>query len=43
MTVNGAVVHDAVVAKDTSTLLTWPARDNDRTMLYGAALPITVP
>jgi len=23
--------------------LTWPAPDNDRTMLYGAALPITVP
>ena len=43
VTVNGAVVHDAVVAKDTSTLLAWAARDNDRTMLYGAALPVTVP
>ena len=43
VTVNGAVVHDAVVAKDTGALLTWAARDNDRTMLYAAALSITVP
>ncbi len=41
--VNGATVHDAVVMKDTGTLLTWAARDNDRTMLYGAALAIDVP
>ena len=43
VTVNGAVVHEAVVVKDTATLLAWAARDNDRTMLYGAALPIVVP
>ena len=43
ITVNGATVHDAPVVKDTGTLLTWAARDNDRTMLYGAALPIEVP
>lgn len=41
--VNGSRVHDAVVKKDAATLLTWAARDNDRTMLYGAALPIAVP
>ena len=43
VTVNGTVVHEALVAKDTGTLLAWAARDNDRTMLYGAALPIAVP
>jgi hypothetical protein len=31
------------VAKDTATLLKWAARDNDRTMLYGAELSIAVP
>jgi hypothetical protein len=30
------------VRKDLETLLTWAARDNDRTMLYGAALPIVL-
>ena len=29
--------------RDVATLLTWAARDDDRTMLYGAALPIVVP
>ena len=43
VSVNGTVVHEAVVARDTATLLAWAARDNDRTMLYGAALPISVP
>ena len=43
VTVNGATVHDGVVAKDVGALLKWAARDNDRTMLYGAELPITVP
>lgn len=43
VTVNGREVHRAVVAKDARTLLTWAARDNDRTMLYGAALSVTVP
>lgn len=41
--VNGRVVHDGPVKADVATLLTWAARDNDRTMLYGAALAITVP
>jgi hypothetical protein len=41
--VNGATVHDSVVTRDVATLLAWAARDDDRTMLYGAALAITVP
>jgi poly(3-hydroxybutyrate) depolymerase len=43
VTVNGRVMHEALVKPDVSTLLTWAARDNDRTMLYAAALRITVP
>lgn len=43
VTVNGRPVHDGIVAPDVRTLLTWAARDNDRTMLYGAALSVTVP
>jgi hypothetical protein len=31
------------VARDITTLLMWAARDNDRTMLYGAELHVTVP
>lgn len=43
VTVNGRTVHEARVAADIATLLQWAARDNDRTMLYGAELKITVP
>jgi poly(3-hydroxybutyrate) depolymerase len=43
VTLNGRVVHDAVAAPDAATLLQWAARDNDRTMLYAAALSIAVP
>jgi poly(3-hydroxybutyrate) depolymerase len=43
VTVNGRPVHDAVVRQDVATLLTWAARDDDRTMLYGAAVPVVVP
>jgi hypothetical protein len=43
VTVNGQRVHDAVVTRDIKTLMTWAAHDNDRTMLYGAALNIAVP
>ena len=42
-TVNGATVHNKVVARDMATLVRWAARDNDRSMLYGAELSITVP
>jgi PDZ domain len=41
--VNGRPVMDVVVKKDLRTLLAWAARDNDRTMLFAAALEVTVP
>ena len=41
--VNGRRVFEAPVQADVETLLTWAARDNDRTMLYGAAVTIAVP
>lgn len=43
VTVNGRPVYEGVVAKDVRTLLTWAARDNDRTMVYGASLTLAVP
>lgn len=39
---DGRTVFTGPVTKSVATLLTWAARDNDRTMLYGAALPITL-
>lgn len=41
--VNGRTVFDGRVKKDVATLVKWAARDNDRTMLYGAALAVSVP
>jgi len=41
--VNGQTVVDRVTKKDLRTLLTWAARDNDRTMLFTAELKVTVP
>jgi hypothetical protein len=43
VTVNGRSVFDGTVRKDVATLAKWAARDNDRTMLYGAELPVAVP
>lgn len=43
VTVNGKPVFDGPVKKDPATLLRWSARDNDRTMLYGAEVKIVVP
>jgi hypothetical protein len=43
VTVNGRRAFAARVARDVTTLLTWAARDNDRTMLYGAELHVAVP
>jgi hypothetical protein len=40
VTANGRVVFDAKVLPSTATLLKWAARDNDRTMLYAAEIPI---
>lgn len=43
VSVNGQVVHQGVVPNSRETLLTWAARDHDRTMLYGAQLTVSVP
>ncbi|HEX7139272.1 MAG TPA: PDZ domain-containing protein, partial [Vicinamibacterales bacterium] len=40
--VNGQTVFDGIVQRDIRTLLKWAARDNDRTMLFAAELPIEV-
>jgi hypothetical protein len=37
---NGHVVFDGRVKKSVETLMKWAARDNDRTMLFGAELHI---
>ena len=38
--VNGRVAFDGRVEKSVATLTKWAARDNDRTMLFGAELKI---
>jgi poly(3-hydroxybutyrate) depolymerase len=43
VTVNGARAFAGTVKRDVATLLAWAARDNDRAMLYGAELHVTVP
>jgi len=43
VTVNGKVVYDARVEPDLAFLLGQAARDRDRTTLYRARLPISVP
>jgi hypothetical protein len=40
---NGRTVFDGRVEKSLDTLLEWAARDNDRTMLFGAELHVTIP
>ena len=40
--VNGRTVFDGIVQKDIRTLLKWAARDNDRTMLFAAELPVAI-
>jgi len=40
--VNGRVAFDGPVEKSVATLMKWAARDNDRTMLFGAELKIAV-
>ncbi len=42
VTVNGRPVFDGLVAKSLATLMKWAARDNDRTMLFGAEVPVSV-
>jgi hypothetical protein len=41
--VNGRTAVQRVVSRDLRILLKWAARDNDRTMLFGAELQIDVP
>jgi hypothetical protein len=41
--VNGQVAFDGVITESVRSLLEWHAEDNDRTMLYTAALPVQVP
>jgi poly(3-hydroxybutyrate) depolymerase len=43
VSVNGHVVFDGAVAKSVDALRNWAGRDNDRTMLYGAELKVSVP
>ena len=43
VTVNGKQIHNGIVKKDVSALMKFAARDNDRTAIYGAELPIAVP
>ncbi len=39
---NGREIYNAKVQRDLKTLLKWAARDNDRTMLYGAEVKISL-
>lgn len=39
---DGRTVFEGMVKPNVSTLLKWAAKDNDRTMLFGAELPITL-
>ena len=40
---NGRPVFEGRLQRSASTLLTWAARDNDRTMLFGAELKLDLP
>ena len=40
VTANGRVAFEGVVQPSVATLLKWAARDNDRTMVFGAELAI---
>jgi pimeloyl-ACP methyl ester carboxylesterase len=42
VTANGRVVSDGVQHPSLATLLKWAARDNDRTMLFGAELRVAI-
>jgi hypothetical protein len=43
VTANGKVVFQGQVERSLPTLLKWAANDNDRTMLYGAEVKVTLP
>lgn len=40
--VNGRTTVERAVSRDLATLLRWAGRDDDRTMLFAAELPVTV-
>jgi hypothetical protein len=42
VTAGGRTVFEGQVAKSLATLMAWAARDNDRTMLFGAELKVTL-
>jgi hypothetical protein len=42
VTSNGKVVFEGIVQPSTATMMKWAARDNDRTMLYAAEIPINL-
>ena len=42
VTANGRVAFEGIVQPNVATLLKWAARDNDRTMVFGAELAIDV-
>jgi hypothetical protein len=42
VTANGRVVADERVEPSVATLMKWAARDNDRTMLFGAELHVAI-
>jgi len=42
VTANGKSVSDSVHQPSLATLMKWAARDNDRTMLFGAELHVTI-
>jgi hypothetical protein len=42
VTANGRAVSDRRVEPGVATLMKWAARDNDRTMLFGAELHVTI-
>ena len=41
--VNGRTAFEGPIQKNVRTLLKWAARDNDRTLLFAAELPVEVP
>jgi hypothetical protein len=43
VTVNGRTAFSGRLTKDVAVLRTWAARDEDRTMLFGAEIAVTVP
>jgi len=43
VTADGRTVFEGKVKTNLATLMKWAARDNDRTMLFGAEIVVNVP